>query len=72
MSEDFLSRLAAVIAAAAIQREIDQKPCQKCGGDPLRPPSTAAQNATRHGRRRREAEWPFAEARRSRERLAKR
>ena len=37
VSEDFLSRLAAVIAAAAIQREIDQKPCQKCGGDPLRP-----------------------------------
>lgn len=38
MSEDFLSRLAAVIAAAAaFQREIDQKPCQKCGGDPLRP-----------------------------------
>ena len=39
VSEDFLSRLAAVIAAAAIQREIDQKPCQKCGGDPLRPAS---------------------------------
>lgn len=37
MSEDFLSRLAAVIAAAAIQREIDQKLCRKCGGDPLRP-----------------------------------
>ena len=39
MSEDFLSTLAAAIAAAAIQREIDQKPCQKCGGDPLRPAS---------------------------------
>ena len=34
---DMLTRLAQVIAAAAIQREIDQRPCPKCGGDPLRP-----------------------------------
>ena len=25
------------IAAAATQREIDQRPCPTCGGDPLRP-----------------------------------
>ena len=31
------TRLAQVIAAAAIQREIDQLPCPTCGGDPLRP-----------------------------------
>ena len=37
MSDDMLSRLAHVIAAAAIQRNIDGKPCKKCGGDPLRP-----------------------------------
>ena len=34
---DMLTRLAQVIAAAAIQREIDQRPCPTCGGDPLRP-----------------------------------
>ena len=34
---DMLTRLAQVIAAAATQREIDQRPCPKCGGDPLRP-----------------------------------
>ena len=32
-----LLRLAQVIAAATIQREIDQRPCPACGGDPLRP-----------------------------------
>ena len=32
-----LHRLAQVIAAAATQREIDQRPCPTCGGDPLRP-----------------------------------
>ncbi len=37
MSDDMLSRLARVIAAAAIQRDIDNQPCPKCGGDPLRP-----------------------------------
>ena len=29
--------LDAAIAAAAIQREIDKRPCPTCGGDPLRP-----------------------------------
>lgn len=36
----WLAKLAAYgrgIAAAAIQREIDQCPCPTCGGDPLRP-----------------------------------
>jgi hypothetical protein len=32
-----LTRLGQVIAAAAIQREIDQRPCPICGGNPLRP-----------------------------------
>lgn len=32
-----LTRLAQVIAAAAVQREIDQRPCAQCSGDPLRP-----------------------------------
>lgn len=34
---DLLTRLAQVVAAAAVQREIDQRPCPSCGGDPLRP-----------------------------------
>lgn len=34
---DLLTRLAQVVAAAAIQREIDNRPCPTCGGDPLRP-----------------------------------
>lgn len=37
ISADRRARLAQVIAAAAIQREIDQRPCTTCGGDPLRP-----------------------------------
>ena len=37
MSDDMLTRLARVIAAAAVQREIDNQPCPTCGGDPLRP-----------------------------------
>ena len=31
-----LTHLSQVIAAAAIQHEIDQRPCPTCGGDPLR------------------------------------
>lgn len=38
MSEpDLIARLAQAFAAAKAQRETDQRPCPKCGGDPLRP-----------------------------------
>lgn len=37
MPDDMLTRLARVVAAAAVQREIDNQPCARCGGDPLRP-----------------------------------
>lgn len=37
VSDDMLTRLARVIAVAAVQREIDNQPCPTCGGDPLRP-----------------------------------
>lgn len=40
MTDDMLTRLGRVIAAAAIQRELDQQPCPTCGGDPLRPDYT--------------------------------
>lgn len=59
MSDDMLTRLARVIAAAAVQREIDNQPCPTCGGDPLRPAFD--------GRAECHAPWPtrIAEAQRS-------